>query len=247
VARGISPEAAARKDDPLGGGKYYEYYTHFWVWDGDFCKNPHDYPHLTREDARRIEATIDGYNTLIEQGAKDHGWHVIPYCTVLDQLAFRRNQGRPGYRFPDAMVAALKNNSDTAWRVYPDAPDGSQRVLVDARYFNIKSDVKEDKTKFEVMQDRYRGGLFSLDGMHPTTVGYGIMAHEALKVMKAAGVPGADPGALAWDKIVENDSLLRKVPEPVENLQNLMGFVSGQSVLARLIRSLSGYGSQKDE
>ena len=35
---------------------------------------------------------------------------------------------------------------------------------------------------------RIQGGLFSLDGIHPTTIGYGIIAQEVINVMQRAGV-----------------------------------------------------------
>ena len=35
---------------------------------------------------------------------------------------------------------------------------------------------------------RTDGGLFSLDGVHPTTIAYGVLAQEVMKVMELAGV-----------------------------------------------------------
>ena len=35
---------------------------------------------------------------------------------------------------------------------------------------------------------RRRGGLFSLDGIHPTTIGYGIVAQELVRVLEVAGI-----------------------------------------------------------
>ncbi|HYE63661.1 MAG TPA: hypothetical protein VD997_16845 [Phycisphaerales bacterium] len=249
VARGISPYArsefgkAHRVPERVRG--YYEYYTHFWVWDDDFCEDPHAYPHLTREDAETIDRTIDGYNTLIRETAARHGWGIVDFCRVLDGLAFRRNDGVPSYRFPEAMVGALRRNPKTAWRVFADDVDGRQRVLLDTRYINVKS-AMPDEPDFRKMQEKHRGGLFSLDGIHPTTVCYGIMAHEALLTMRSLGVPGADPARLDWDAIIANDTLLMDLPKVVENLQNILGFLASRSVLARVIRSISGYGSQPD-
>lgn len=40
-------------------------------------------------------------------------------------------------------------------------------------------------------QGRLRqGGIFSLDGVHPTAIGQGLVAYEFLKVMKDAGIVG---------------------------------------------------------
>jgi hypothetical protein len=251
VARGISPyarsEEGRRRNVPeRSHDGFYEYYTHFRVWDSEFCKDPHKYPHLTRENARQIDRTIDQYNACITDHAAKNGWHVIDYCKVLDEMAFRRQSGHPTFKFPAGLVAALEKNPATRFRVFPPAhPGGEKRILLDTRYFNVKSKVKADEKNFEAMQRKYLGGLFSLDAIHPTTVGYGIMAHKALEVMHAAGVPDADPDALDWDAIIAADSLLMDPPKPLENLQEIMGFMSSRHLLARLIRSLSGYGSQE--
>ena len=59
---------------------------------------------------------------------------------------------------------------------------------------------------------RQGGGLASLDGIHPTTVGYGIVAEEFLREMQNAGVVGADLGALNWQTIINQDTLLQQAP-----------------------------------
>ena len=55
------------------------------------------------------------------------------------------------------------------------------------------------------------GGIFSLDGVHPTAIGQGLLAYEFLKVMKAAGSFTGDPEkAINWSKIFEKDLLYQK-------------------------------------
>ncbi|MDZ7807844.1 MAG: hypothetical protein U5K71_12125 [Gracilimonas sp.] len=52
----------------------------------------------------------------------------------------------------------------------------------------------------------YKGGIFSLDGLHPTTIGYGLMANVYIKTMARAGVKferGID-----WDEVVAEDTLV---------------------------------------
>jgi hypothetical protein len=252
VARGISPYAKSEEGKRLSvpersADGFYEYYTHFWVWDKDFCAAPHKYPRLTRENARQIDRTIDQYNACIREHAAKKGWHVVDYCKVLDQMAYRRQAGHPTFQFPGGLVAALEKNPGTKFRVFPAAaPGGEKRVLLDTRYFNVKSKEKADAKDFDAMQRKFLGGLFSLDAIHPTTVGYGIMAHKLLEVMQAAGVKDADPARLDWDGIVAADTLLMDLPRPLENLQDILGFMSSRHLLARLVRSLSGYGSQEE-
>jgi len=246
LTRGVSPEAVKTGRPKQDKDGYYEYYTHFWVWDDAFYEAPHAYPHFSREDARLIDGTIDDYNALIRARAAKEGWHVIDSCAVLDSLAFRRSGGKPRYQFPSALVRALKNNPQTSFRVFPPGPSGEQQLLLDTRYLNIRPDPQGtvDPSDFRQMQERYTGGLFSLDGVHPTTLGYGIFAHEALTVMEAVGVAGATPDQLDWDAIVDNDALVKNPPQLLHNLRDLLGFLTSRAPLPQLIQRLAGYGAQ---
>lgn len=234
VTRGVSPGATRATE--LHDG-YYEYYTRFWIWDRDF--DPAHHPRITREDARAVDAAIDEYNAKITEVAERRGYLLVPYGEVLDRLAFRRHAGKTEYRFPKGLVAALKANPATAWRVRPDGT-----VLLDTRYFRMPRKLPAADASSEDWQRAVKGGLFSLDGVHPTTVGYGIMAHELLVAMKDAKVPGADPDALDWPAIVAADTLLTAPPEILRSLQALLAFVFGKAKLARLVESLAGFGAQ---
>jgi hypothetical protein len=91
---------------------------------------------------------------------------------------------------------AFKRN---AGQVEYDCPDYFDFVYprVDAKYYHA------DRRK------RLRqGGLFSLDGVHPTAIGQGTVAHEFLKVMKQAGV--AVGGSLDWPAISVMHELYNK-------------------------------------
>jgi hypothetical protein len=64
---------------------------------------------------------------------------------------------------------------------------------------------------------RIRGGLFSLDGVHATTIGYGIIAQELITIMRRAGVtfhqadgltPRADPVTVDFQRLLRRDTLL---------------------------------------
>ena len=49
------------------------------------------------------------------------------------------------------------------------------------------------------------GGVFSLDGVHPTAIGHGLIAREFLDAFGKAGVPTVR--GLDWNGIVASDSL----------------------------------------
>lgn len=218
VCRGISPNIPGGQ--PVDG--YFEYYTHFWIWDDDFAKAPERFPSLTGAQARRIDGIIDRYNVAIRAFAAQHGWIVVDLCDVLDRLAYRRQLGQVRFDFPKGLHAALAANPLTSRYAGPDG-----QVLLDTRY--MKGD--EHAVGLE------RGGLFSLDGMHPTTIGYGIIAHEFLKAMRDEAF--ADQN-LDWPAIVAADTLVTNPPINLSDLQDLLGFISSKGPIQKLVRVISG-------
>jgi hypothetical protein len=56
-----------------------------------------------------------------------------------------------------------------------------------------------------------RGGLAGLDGMHPTVVGYALMAGRVLEAI-AKAEPGQRPKAIDLDQAFERDKLLTDMP-----------------------------------
>lgn len=224
VSRGITPGAADGAG--LSADGYYEYYTHFWVWDDDFVKAPQKYPHLTRRDARTIDAAIDEYNEAIKREANQRGWHVVDICNVLDQLAYRRQQGKPRYPFPPELVAALKANPATKDRFTKEG-----KPVLDTRFLRF------DPSKNDP-EEKYKGGIFSLDAIHPTTTGYGIVAYEFLKVMTPM-LP-VKPTPLDWHHIVNSDTLLTKPPQNLEHLREMLSFLQHRTPLPNLIKIISG-------
>jgi hypothetical protein len=117
-------------------------------------------------------------------------------------------------------------------------------VLLDTRYLELAEQAPRDGAVTREWQEAYSGGLFGLDGVHPTTIGYGIIAHEVLKVMQSAGVPGADPTRLLWARIVSADSLIRDTPPILSSLERTLDLVFGKLALERLIEKIAGYGAE---
>lgn len=234
VTRGVSPGAAPGQELEHG---YFQYYTRFWVWDSNF--DPQRNARLTREQAREVDAFIDAYNASIHEVAAQRGWHVIDLCSVLDRLAFRRNQGRPTYELPSGLVAALRSNPRTSFRVRPDG-----QVLFDTRFMRIPKSVPNAGASSDEWRAAFKGGVFGLDGIHPSTTGYGIIAHEVLSAMQAAGVPDADPTKLDWPEIVAHDTLLTTPPALLASLEATLDALFAKLPLDRLVDKLAGYGSE---
>ncbi|MEB3214293.1 MAG: hypothetical protein VKL39_23290 [Leptolyngbyaceae bacterium] len=228
ISRGVTPGAAPGQGQDKDG--YFEYYTHFWIWDDDF--NPERHPHLTREDIRVIDAVVDEYNRMIQEEATRRGWHVVDMCKILSQMAFRRQRGHIQYDYPPELIDALRSNPATSDRI-----TSTGKVLFDTRYIRIDRDKATP-------QDRYKGGLFSLDGIHPTTIGYGLAAHEFLKVMKSVHGTSQQWQSLDWKAIVANDALAINPPENLANLQDTLGFLYSQTPLGQLVAMIAGFGEQ---
>ena len=80
---------------------------------------------------------------------------------------------------------------------------------------------------------RTSGGLFSLDGVHPTTVGYGILAQELIRVMELAGVKFYAPDGnvrqglthIDFSALLAEDSLLREPPPSFTSDLGLLGWL----------------------
>jgi hypothetical protein len=162
IAMGVNPQAPGQKWRP--GSRYFPFYTDPWIGEGSF--DPAKHRHLTHQQARAVDSAIDQYNDTIADAvrhARRHGrdWFLFDLCGVLDGLAYRR------------FVTDAEAGEHHGWQ--------SQRLPseladLDTRFF------RSDRT------GRLQGGLFGLDGVHPTTCGYGIVADELVGVLAAAGV-----------------------------------------------------------
>ena len=127
-----------------------------WIPDKNF--RPIEDPHLTGQQVVHIDQTIAEYNRILHKGLELHAqqrkargkpmdWFVVDLNKTLERLAFRRYIEDPSV---------------------PTPPDWSPYELP-AAYQELNL-----TTQFLAAKDgrRIGGGIFSLDGIHPTTVGY---------------------------------------------------------------------------
>ncbi|WP_406471867.1 hypothetical protein [Streptomyces sp. NBC_01615] len=205
IARGVAAKTAP-------GSAYFPYYTRPWISDGDF--DPRQDPHLTAEQARAVDGAVDQYNYAITsevRGARDDGkdWYLLDTAGLLDRLGSRRYIEDPQAR-PDW------------WQPYPMPPElGALTPVPNSRF------LASDGTR------RTNGGLFSLDGVHPTTVGYGILAQELINVMRRAGVeffpphsstPRPDPVLVDFGRLIRHDTLINRPPGNLTSSLGLLGW-----------------------
>jgi hypothetical protein len=183
------------KIDPAS--RYFRYYARPWVDEQAFLADPSKYPHLVADEVRAVDSAIDQYNAAIVQtvrGARSAGrdWHVVDLSGVLDRMATRRY-----YDQPDAQPEW--------WEPYE-----MPQALTDALGFTPTTEfVRSGAGGIEA------GGIVALDGVHPTTVGYSLIAHECMRVMKQIGItfftptgePRPDP-EIDFARVVQEDTLL---------------------------------------
>jgi hypothetical protein len=201
----IAPIARGVHQKLRPGSRYFPYYTRPWISDRDF--DPGRDPAITGAQARAVDSAIDQYNDAIiaaVAAARREGrdWYLLDLAGVLDRLAARRYQEDPQTR-PDW------------WQPYPLPPElTALRPVPDSRF--LTSDGTGRRT----------GGLFSLDGIHPTTVGYGIIAQEVINLMVRAGVrfyqadgrtPRTGPIRVDFTRLIRRDTLLTRPPANVSD------------------------------
>jgi hypothetical protein len=68
--------------------------------------------------------------------------------------------------------------------------------------------------------------------VHPTTVGYGVIAQETINIMRLAGVefrhengqPRSDPVAVDFDRLILRDTLIRQPPQNLKAGLDILGW-----------------------
>lgn len=162
-------------------GQYYDNYIHFFMKEKT-AKELGQY--LTMRDAILIDTSIAKYNDIIKKLIKK----------------YNSDHGSDRY----FIVDTNKSLYDMAWRrnsfkptyKYPKYFD-FVHPNIDTKYYHVNKYGKTDA-----------GGIFSLDGIHPTAIGQGLIAWEFLKEMKKAGV--VKNSNLPWKEIFASDTLRAK-------------------------------------
>lgn len=202
VSRGVNADKSRK-----GHTGYFDYYTRFWIWDADF--NPDKHPHLTKDQAIALDQHVDEYNTIINEVADEYGWITVPLNRYVSAIARRRLGGKMRMPYPEAFCKAMNRNPDTK---------------------HLVADPKDPKLSTEYVRiDRnngklYKGGIFGLDGIHPTTIGYGLIAHLYKQTMEDHGVSFNKP--LDWDHIIKSDTLVTNPPFVLVELRKFLRFLS---------------------
>lgn len=186
---------------------YFDYYTRFWIWDEDFDTEKH--PYLTRDDIIVLDQTVDEYNEIIRKLADEYGFHVVPVARYVSAAARRRTGKFSTRPFPDDFIKALKRNENTKYLV-----DASGNPKISTDYLKL------DESTGKIA----RGGIFSLDGLHPSTIGYGLIANIFKQHMEKQGVKFSHK--IDWDFIINNETLVSDPPPLLHNLRLLLRWLA---------------------
>lgn len=195
------------------GWRYFPYYTRPWIDDAHFDGDRDQ--HLTAADALAIDTAIDLYNDAIQRVVEQarsgadgtvRNWYLLDLAGILDRLAARRYITDPNARPP-------------WWTPYPLPPHlAALNPIPDSRF--LTSDGRGG---------RATGGLFSIDGVHPTTVGYGLIAQEVINIMQRAGVTflhtntaRSAPVAVDFERLIGRDTLITHPPQNINSTLDIL-------------------------
>lgn len=218
ITRGVSNlrfNGESRKVRP--GSRYFPFYTRPWISDTDF--NPNFHPNITEQQARAIDSAIDQYNEAIAsavKSAREEGrdWYLFDMCGMLDRLASRRYIEDPAARpFWWENVGGAYPLPDELKKLSPD---------IDSHFFTSGA------------SGRIQGGIFALDGVHPTTVGYGLIAQEIINIQRLAGVTFRQPDGITervepvgvdYNRLIARDTLISDPPRSLSSDLKLIGWL----------------------
>jgi hypothetical protein len=175
---------------------------------------------------------VDQYNSIISNLDAEYDFHVVPVHKYVSAVA-RRRLGVDAVRpYPPDFIEALKRNEATSHLV---TPDGKVKLSTD--YLRV------DEDSGKVIQ----GGIFSLDGLHPSTIGYGLIANIYMMAMKETGVRFEKP--MDWNFIIQNETIVSNPPYLLTQLRLVLRFFSmgrqerftrlGQNILQQLLDAFS--------
>jgi len=224
IAHGVAT-GSARTGKVRPGSRYFPFYTYPWISDQDF--DPNADPHITANEARAVDSAVDQYNDFIEAAVRDArnaglDWYLIDMAGLLDRLASRRYIEDPAAQ-------------PAWWKPYPLPPALAELQPPPDSRFLVSGPT-----------GRVQGGLFALDGVHPTTVAYGILAQEVINIMRLSGVrffsndrptERIGPIEVDFDRLISLDTLISNPPRSLGSDLKLIGWLEHRFDLVRRIVS----------
>lgn len=164
----------------VGGDVYYKYYTYF-PFTEEFAHKTNLY--LNIQQALHIDGCIKEYNAIINRViANYNAKHGTNRYFIVDIAKVLHD------------MAWKRNDAQPTYKFPPFFKFLYPKV--DTKYYDVDRD-----------GNLKQGGIFSLDGVHPSAIGQGLIAHEFIQKMKAAGVSISDFADTEWQEILDSDTL----------------------------------------
>lgn len=227
----IAPIARGVRGKASHGSRFFPFYTRPWINDADF--DPRHDPYINEQQARGIDSAIDAFNATIIESVRaartdptdPRDWYLFDLGALLDRMASKRYLNDPLTR-PDW------------WTPYELPPVLAElRPPVDTKFFTSGPG------------GRQQGGIFSLDGVHPTTSAAGVVAREVIRIMdRHAGVefaPAADGAArtgealdVDFERVLLLDTLVNDPPTAIASTLAVLGWFDERLDWARRIAGL---------
>lgn len=211
IARGLGGKTRSNS-------RYFRRYTRPWIRTDAGVSSE---PSLSAAQARAIDSAIDQYNDAIVRSVREarHGgkdWLLLDVAAIFDKLATRR--------YGDEEGAGARPPWWDAYELPKQA--ASLAPVPDSRFF--------------VAEPERKGGLFSLDGVHPTTTGHAILAQAFIDVMVSVGVTfRSEQPAIDILRESARNSLISDPPRSItEDLQALAWLDQNLNWIGQLRRLL---------
>ncbi|MEH2231336.1 MAG: hypothetical protein V7K71_17230 [Nostoc sp.] len=179
LAKGVGSTTEIDVPGEKNPSTYYKYYTYFPFEEDTVRKTGTLY--LTLQDALYIDDCIRTYNEIIKELVKSKNSRYPQLRYHIVDLANALQQ------------IAFKRNAGQVQYKFPEEFKFAY-PQVNTKYYHAD-------TTGRLRQ----GGLFSLDGIHPSAIGQGLIAYEFLKKMKDVGV--VNNTQLDWKSIFSSDQL----------------------------------------
>lgn len=182
--------------EPLGSAtkqfRYYQYYKYYGI---------------AESTARQTDKIMAFRDALFIDKA------IIEFNRTISRLANVMNSklGRKAF----IVVDISKALTDMAWKRNSGMPSYEYPQDLQWLYPPINTKYYGVTPKGDIVD----GGIFSLDGIHPTVIGQGIIAHEFLKAMKENG-SASSSADLDWDMIISDDELRSKPLSIIDSMVN---------------------------
>jgi hypothetical protein len=193
--------------------RLYERYGRFFLEE----HSPHWlYKTLDHDEAATIQKRIESYNRCIKKECERDRFAYVDTAKLLETLAMRRNAAPERThdlrRRGRGLLRRERERNRDQWRGVDELARERMRAYADSMSLPDHPLLHLDPVPSVLMLEtdasdrRISGGLSSLDGVHPSTVGYGIAAEGFLRRLQV-DFPSLGHARIPWQDVIDHDVL----------------------------------------